>query len=60
MVENSVTVFERNGVGVVSIVDNGETQEKEFLKEEFARAYAAGQVIRIQKELRHRILMRPL
>ncbi|MDK4735229.1 hypothetical protein [Rhizobium sp. CNPSo 3490] len=55
MIENSVTVFERHGVWVVSIVDHGGTQEKEFIKEEFARAYAAGQATRIQKELRRRI-----
>ncbi|MBX4884100.1 hypothetical protein HJA83_10020 [Rhizobium bangladeshense] len=54
MLENSVTVFERDGLWVVSVVEHGETLEKEFLNEEFARTYAAGQALRIQKKVRQR------
>lgn len=54
MIENSVIVSERGGLWVVSIIERGERHEKEFLKEEFARAYAAGQAMRIQKEVQPR------
>ncbi|MBX4918896.1 hypothetical protein J2J97_16000 [Rhizobium bangladeshense] len=54
MLENSVTVFERGGLWVVSVAELGGAQEKVFLKEEFARIYAAGQEIRIQKDVRQR------
>ncbi|WP_167358992.1 hypothetical protein [Rhizobium bangladeshense] len=54
MLRNSVTVFERDGLWVVSVVEHCQTLEREFLKEEFARTYAAGQALRIEKEVRQR------
>lgn len=47
MSANSVRVFERDGKWIVVITEGDECTEREFLNEEFAQNYSAGQALRL-------------